>query len=301
MDVSLIQEFVTLAETKKYSAAAARLHISQSALTRHIQAAEQELGCTLFTRTTREVSLSEYGEIYLPYAKKIVNEHRKALNALLAYERDRHAQVNIGVVHNPDLYSVIDYILEFQRLRPDVPVHVTEGTLDELNTEFADGRLNMITMAYASWDQLPEGFVTVGQSRLAAVLPTEHPLARYEAIPLPALASARLIVPETKNMVARFFCQFMEREGIEPDIFYRGNTTGAARLLQERMGVLIQDIERARLQLNDSLTLRELDPEISYVYGLECRKNLSKNERAFVEMVRRGGIDIDKLTEKPPL
>ena len=55
MDISYMNEFVVLAEVKKYSAAARRLHISQPTLSRHIQAMEAELGFALFDRTTREM------------------------------------------------------------------------------------------------------------------------------------------------------------------------------------------------------------------------------------------------------
>lgn len=73
MELAFIREFVTLAEIRKFSAAAQQLHISQSTLSRHIQTLETELGCTLFTRTTRDVELSACGALYLPYAKKIAH------------------------------------------------------------------------------------------------------------------------------------------------------------------------------------------------------------------------------------
>ena len=65
MELAFIREFVTLAEIRKFSAAAQQLHISQSTLSRHIQTLETELGCTLFTRTTRDVELSACGALYL--------------------------------------------------------------------------------------------------------------------------------------------------------------------------------------------------------------------------------------------
>lgn len=127
MDIMRLREFTVLAETRKYSAAARQLHISQSALTRHIQALEGELGHPLFLRTTRETELSEYGKVYLPFAKRIADEHDRALASLRSWERDRQIRVSIGVAHTPDLYHAIDYIIRFQRAYPHVPIRVTEG------------------------------------------------------------------------------------------------------------------------------------------------------------------------------
>ena len=64
MEIGTIQEFVVLAECLNFSEAASRLFISQSSLSKHIKALEQELGVALFERTTRSIRLSGAGERY---------------------------------------------------------------------------------------------------------------------------------------------------------------------------------------------------------------------------------------------
>lgn len=287
MDIMRLHEFTVLAETQKYSAAARRLHISQSTLTRHIQALEGELGHPLFVRSTRETELSEYGKLYLPFAKRITAEHGRALAALAAWERDRRVRVSIGVAHTPDLYHAIDYIVRFQRAYPNVPIRVTEGALAELQEDFDRGRLNIITMAYTDWETVPADFIPAGRSRLVAVLPKDHPFAACDPIPLQALEQAKLIVPEERSAVYRFLMEALDRERVRPDVFYQGNISGAAQLLTESMGILIQDGERAKEQLREGLTLRRLDPDIGYTFGLLYRGELSRNERTFVDFIRR--------------
>lgn len=287
MDIMRLREFTVLAETRKYSAAARQLHISQSALTRHIQALEGELGHPLFLRTTRETELSEYGKVYLPFAKRIADEHDRALASLRSWERDRQIRVSIGVAHTPDLYHAIDYIIRFQRAYPHVPIRVTEGGLAELEEEFDRGRLNIVTMAYTDWETTPEDFIPAGRSRLVAVLPEDHPFAVCDPIPLQALEQAKIIVPEERSAVYRFLMEALDRERVRPDVFYQGNISGAVRLLTESMGILIQDGERAKEQLGEGLTLRRLDPDIGYTFGLLYRGDLSKNERTFVDFIRQ--------------
>ncbi len=287
MDVTRLCEFSVLAETLKYSAAARQLHISQSTLSRHIQSLEEELGHPLFLRTTRETRLSEYGELYLPFARRIAAEHGRAVAALRAWERDRNARVDIGVAHTPDLYHAIDYIVRFQRAYPGVPIHISEGALTELADAFDRGRLNLVTMAYTDWEERPEEFIPAGRSRLVAVLSGDHPFAAYDPIPLQALERARLIVPEERSAVYRFLLESLERERVRPDIFYQGNISGAVQLLAESESILIQDAQRAKEQLREGLALRRLDPDIGYTFGLQYRGELSKNERAFVEFIRR--------------
>lgn len=66
MEIEYICEFVVLAETCNYMEAADRLFVSQSALSRHIKALEEDLQVQLFDRSTRKVSLSPFGSLFLP-------------------------------------------------------------------------------------------------------------------------------------------------------------------------------------------------------------------------------------------
>ena len=71
MQIDYIKEFIILAEIGNFLEAADHLFMSQSTLSRHIKSLEDDLGTPLFDRTTRKVSLNEYGHLFLPYAREI--------------------------------------------------------------------------------------------------------------------------------------------------------------------------------------------------------------------------------------
>lgn len=87
MDIEYFREFSELAMTGNYLAAAAKLHLSQSTLSRHIQAFEKELGVSVFNRNTRKIELSKYGEIMLPFAQSIVAWQTEYTSALFNQKR----------------------------------------------------------------------------------------------------------------------------------------------------------------------------------------------------------------------
>ncbi len=64
--------FIAIAEEGQMAAAARRLHMSTSALSRHLKTLEDWSGCTLFLRTTRSVSLTATGEAQLQRARSIL-------------------------------------------------------------------------------------------------------------------------------------------------------------------------------------------------------------------------------------
>lgn len=156
-----ILEFALLADTKSFSATAYQLHMSQAALSRHIQSMERELGHPLFIRTTRNVELSEYGQVYLPYAKEIKESVQKAEAARVVFEKQRNTKTMIGVSHNPDLFLAAELISEFRREYPHIPIQIFEGSLKELRQEFLTGRLHIISMAYSKGEKPQNNFIPI--------------------------------------------------------------------------------------------------------------------------------------------
>lgn len=73
MKIQSMREFITLSELKNFNYASEKLFLSQPTLSRHIKELEEELGVTLFNRSTRRVELTEYGQYFLPFAKRIVS------------------------------------------------------------------------------------------------------------------------------------------------------------------------------------------------------------------------------------
>lgn len=287
MDISFILEFVVLADTRSFSATAYQFHMSQAALSRHIQSMERELGHPFFIRTTRSVELSDYGQIYLPFAKQIADSVHKAENARIAYERECNIKTMIGVVHNPDLFLETELIADFRKEYPDIPIQIFEGSLKELRQEFLEGRLHIISMAYSKWEKPQYKFIPAGKSCLAAIMPKDHPFASFERIPLKSLENVPLLVPERTSFPFQYLLHAFWQEDIHPDIVYQGNTTGVGHLLKEGMGILIQDMAIAETQMDEHLAIRKLNPDISYDFGLEYRDNLTKNERIYVKYIEK--------------
>lgn len=89
--------FVTTAMLGHVTKASEALHISQPALTRALKAFEAQLGCPLFARTTRRLSLTREGALLLPRAQAMLRQMAAAQEAIAGRNGNIQATVSIAV------------------------------------------------------------------------------------------------------------------------------------------------------------------------------------------------------------
>ena len=73
MDIRHLEYFVEVARQKSFSKAAITNHVSQSAISKLFKDLEEELGTSLFNRTSKYVQLTDAGIIFLEQAQQIVS------------------------------------------------------------------------------------------------------------------------------------------------------------------------------------------------------------------------------------
>lgn len=74
MTLQQLKYVITVAETGTITEAANKLYISQPSLTNAIRELEREMGIVIFNRTNKGISLSKEGEIFLGYARQVVEQ-----------------------------------------------------------------------------------------------------------------------------------------------------------------------------------------------------------------------------------
>jgi DNA-binding transcriptional LysR family regulator len=77
-----LDAFLAVVKYQSFRLASEHLYLSQPSLSSRIRALEKDLDASLFIRDGRKVTLSGKGEVFVPYAKRIVRTYRKAWHAL---------------------------------------------------------------------------------------------------------------------------------------------------------------------------------------------------------------------------
>jgi len=81
-----LKYFVSVAEERNFNRAAARLRVSQPAVSRQIADLENELGVPLFVRSGHGVALTAEGEVMLDHARAVLRRAAEAQEAMRALQ-----------------------------------------------------------------------------------------------------------------------------------------------------------------------------------------------------------------------
>ena len=129
----------TLAEEQSITRAAARLFISQPALTAFLNRTEEELGVRLFDRSTTPIRITEAGAYYLSELEKICVMQDRLHQELSDFSsHDPELRINIGIGRNRGSIWLSSVMPELNRLYPDMRLTIFE----DRDTNMLDKVLN---------------------------------------------------------------------------------------------------------------------------------------------------------------
>ncbi|MFE2849937.1 LysR family transcriptional regulator [Streptomyces lavendulae] len=151
----LYEVFLRVARDGSFTAAAQGLGYTQSAVSRQIQALEEEWGTALFDRLPRGVRLTEAGRLLLPHAEGMRGRLRAARAELDALRSLGGGMLRIGAFAAADVSLVPRTMAAFGERYPDVTVVHTEGPTAKHVGLLAEGGLDMAVLSTPDGVPLP--------------------------------------------------------------------------------------------------------------------------------------------------
>ncbi len=186
MDIRHYRSFIALADEGSFTSAARKLHIVQSGLSVTIKEMEEELGVTLVQRTTRRVSMTDAGTLFLEYARPAVTMLRDGMEAVRAQSRIVRGRVSLGILQSLGPYINLPTVLgRFHAQYPDVDFTVRSIDSPQAPELIKEGALDLCFHAVTA-KTLPAGVVAIPfvQDSLVAICTKKHPLAQRKAVTL---------------------------------------------------------------------------------------------------------------------
>ena len=183
MNLRELEYLVALAEQRNFHRAAEVCNASQPTLSAQIRKLEEELGVTLFERSSRGLILTQAGEAAVRRARIILHEVTQLRDEAAGHCADGTRRLHLGVFPTLGPYLLPHIVPQFMRHFPSMEILLTEEKSTILLQRLIDGQIDAALLALPVEDPqvtgqklfcepfhlaVPSGHVLVGQDRLSA-------------------------------------------------------------------------------------------------------------------------------------
>lgn len=282
MNTGRIYEFMVLAKLLNFSKAADALYISQSALTKHMQELEQELGVPLLIRSTHSTALTEAGKVLLKEAPDLLSKCESTLRRLRTQTPWRQGSVRVGIALEFSYSNHIrSFFQGFSRQYPDIELKydVFAGNIPSHVASEYD-----ILFSPCVYPNAPECVhrLLVRRHGTHVILPPQHPLISTAAIHLHQLAGQTVIVPHAQELFGPYAQNWMLAEKAtrgQISIIKVDNLSTALFLVSMGKGVCIAPRYAKNLMPAETFDVTILDPNCrfdEYIYYNETENTAAR-------------------------
>lgn len=292
MELRLLRSFIAAAEDGNISKAAARLSLTQPALSRQIKSLEDDLGVPLLERGAHSFSLTASGELLLREGRSLLERADHLEQRIKAAARAQTLRVG----YSPSLTAgILAPALEaFSQLHPKARVELSDLSSTEMIEGLQKGALDVI-VTVPPGKEVPEMVWTpVQKQRWCVAVPRQHALAGRKTL-LPAdLDGQRLVVynqreyPDYWALLSGWF----KSQGINTRVASEcDGVTSLISAVEAGIGVALV-VERIACLVPERIVLKMLEPQPAPVCisaGITTRQARDKVLAVFVEELKRAG------------
>lgn len=171
-----MRSFVAVADHGSFTAAAAELGITPPSLTTTIRQFEDVTGAALFDRTTRQVTLTDTGERFLPVARRLIGDFEEALGDLDALSRGIGGKITIAAAPSVLTRILPAVISRFVVDHPDARLRLDEMNAGEVHEAVAASAADFGIAG--EWEPLPDiAFRPLFSDRFGVLCRADHAFA----------------------------------------------------------------------------------------------------------------------------
>lgn len=284
-----LDTFIVVAEEKNLLRASARLHLSQSALTRSIQTLEEKLDVRLFDRTGRGVELTHAGQAWLEHARKIRESVTQATQEIRRIDKGQVGQIEIGVLASAMFGIVPEILNQFAAAHPEVEMVLHNVPRAQQLESLRKGQ-SMLSLMPFHMGETDLEFELLDREPLMLVLHESHPMATRQEIHFAELRDMTLIGMPSSHRMPPTIRALLDRYGFEFRMSQKSdNVVSSIGLVRCNLGVAVVPASLQALQV-PSVVYRPLltDNEVFWdVYCIYRKQERSPVLHALLETARQ--------------
>lgn len=183
VNIDLLRSFFAIVEQGSLNKAAERLRVSQSTLTRQMQALEQEAGGALLERGPGGVALTSVGHALLESTRPLVAQFDEALAEVRRRARGQSATLRVGYLMSAAACYLNPALAAVRRAHPEVKMAMRDLSPGEQMTALRAGEIDVALIGQTGALLAKEFYVrTLASLPVWVAVPEDHRLAGAKAV-----------------------------------------------------------------------------------------------------------------------
>lgn len=289
MDIHALNCFLAVVRAETITGAARILYMTQPALTRQMQALEEELGTTLFLRGKRRITLTEDGRFLYRRAREIVELMERTSQAFHKNSTDIAGEVFISGGETRAMRMVARAACRVRSEHPAITFSIHSGNGDDVRDRLDRGLADFgvyiepVDLSTYEFLRMP------ARDTWGVLIPSNHPLAARDAVGPEDLAGEPLIASRqtmVRNEMAAWFGAAYDRLNI---VVRYSLLYNASFLVEQGMGIALCLDGILNLPEHGPLCFRPLRPAMEVGVCLAWKKNqvFSRAAACFLDTFRK--------------
>ncbi len=288
MELRVLKYFLAVAREQNITAAAESLHVTQPTLSKQLMDLETDLGCKLFERGKRKITLTEEGVFLRQRAQEIVDLAEKTEAAFVSTHETVTGDVYIGCGETQGMRSIIKIMKLMQETHPDVRFHLYSGNDEDVSERLETGLVDFGLFVGSTRLEKYDYIKLPVHDVWGLLLRKDDPLAKQEGIRPKDLENVPLLCSR-QALAHNEFSGWLGKDFSKLRIRSTHNLLfNASLMVEEGLGCALA-IEGLVNTADRNLTFRPFEPAVKadLVFARKKYRVLSKAAELFLQYLQK--------------
>lgn len=210
-------------------AAAEKLNVAGSAISRQIRALEDDLGTPIFHRASRALTLTAAGEILLVHIRDTLREMKRTTSLIEDLKGLRRGEVTVALMSGLASNIVPRVTMAFRKANPNVSVRLAMMTdPDDMLNAVAQGDADL-AIGFDFQQRVGVRQLAVALARLGVVVATGHPFTGRSSVRLAECFDYPLVIADSSTVIRPHLDQIFAQAGLSASDVIETNSIEAMR------------------------------------------------------------------------
>lgn len=202
-----------LSKYRNFTKVADLKYTTQSSISKQIKSLEMELDVKLFERKNQLNSLTPEGELFVPFAQKIVENYQEGLKALEVHRNNEKNELRIGTTSLFGSFVVPNIMSEYKNLYPHTKFKIVIDSSKAVLEKLENKEIDIAFISdYIPFDSQAYDCDIFKRDSLILIVPNNHPFVKQEEITLQSFVDETFIIKSKESSLFKFLIKKLKEQ-----------------------------------------------------------------------------------------